>query len=98
MGKPPVHRRVLHAGMQARRLGDEEQDWEPAQAADALYFFVILYAMIGKPFSRRVHVGLAIALLANAGLQFYTEDILGALISLLFAYFAYNDRDRFKSA
>lgn len=75
---------------------------EPAAAIHnfliALYFFVILYAMIGKPFSRRVHVGLAIALLANAGLQFYTEDILGALISLLFAYFAYNDRDRFKSA
>lgn len=61
----------------------------------ALYFFVMLYAFRGKPFSVKVHVALALALLADAGLQYYTGDMWGFFISLLFAFFAYNDRNRF---
>lgn len=64
----------------------------------ALYFFLIFFALKGKPFARRVHIGLAIGLLADAGLQFYIGDILSGIISLLFAYFAFNDRNRFRTA
>lgn len=73
----------------------------PAQAIHnfliGLYFFIMLYAFIGKPFPRKAHIALAIALVADAGLQFYTEDVLSGVISLLFAYFAYMDRNRFAS-
>lgn len=61
----------------------------------ALYFFVMLYAFKGKPFPVKVHIALAIALLADAGLQLYTGDMWGLFISLLFAFFAFNDRNRF---
>lgn len=62
----------------------------------ALYFFVMLYAFKGKAFSAKVHIGLAIALLANAGLQYYVGDVWGVFISLIFAFFTYNDRNRFR--
>lgn len=63
-----------------------------------LYFFIMLYAFVGKPFPKRAHIALAVALIADAGLQFYTGDVLSGVISLLFAYFAFMDRDRFSSA
>lgn len=61
----------------------------------ALYFFVMLYAFKGKAFSVKVHVALAFALLANAGLQYFSGDLWGVFISLIFAFFAYHDRNRF---
>ncbi len=63
-----------------------------------LYFFMTLYALIGKPFPRRAHMALAVGLLGDAGLQFYVQDVLSGVISLLFAYFAYIDRNRFASS
>lgn len=75
---------------------------EPAGAIHnfliALYFFMMLYTLKGRPFPAKAHVALAIALVADAGLQFYMRDTLSGLISLLFAYFAFNDRNRFRSA
>lgn len=60
-----------------------------------LYFFVMYYALKGKPFPVKVHIALTLALVADAGLQFYVGDMWGFFISLLFAYFAFSDRNRF---
>lgn len=62
----------------------------------ALYFFVMLYAFKGKAFPAKIHAALAIALLANAGLQYFVGDLWGVFISLIFAFFAFNDRNRFR--
>lgn len=64
----------------------------------ALYFFVVLFGILGKPFSRPIYLFVAVLLLADAGLQFYSRDVLSGVISLLFAYFAFNDRNRFGTA
>ena len=80
-------------------LGIFELREHPASAIHhflvGLYFFLILFAVKGNPFSKRVHLGLGVAFVADAGLQLYMGDILGTFISMMFAYLSYIDGKRF---
>lgn len=64
----------------------------------ALYFFVVLFEFLGKPFSRNVYLLVALLMTSNALLQFFgvkaENHLIYGFVSLFFAYFSLQARRR----
>ncbi|MCS1352045.1 hypothetical protein [Mechercharimyces sp. CAU 1602] len=67
----------------------------------ALYFFVLIFEFIGKPFSRPIYLLLTAVLMGNALIQFFYADesnYLMGIISLFFAFFSLQAQRRLRKS